>query len=71
MKKKRYWYGCVAAVLTIIIITFTPVVIPAGKSEPYFLDMPYSLWLTFLLTLALVGFTFVGGRVLPQDKEDE
>ncbi|MDZ7723698.1 MAG: hypothetical protein U5R06_13075 [candidate division KSB1 bacterium] len=71
MKNKRYWMMCVAAVIVIVVLTFTPVVIPAGQSDPFFLNMPYSLWLSFFLTLALVGLTFLGSRVLPYEQEDE
>jgi len=69
--KKLLWKLCVAAVACIIVITYTPLVIPSGRSIPFFLYMPYTLWITILLTIALVVLTYLGGMVIPHDEEDE
>ncbi len=67
----KIWKVCVIAVICIVCITFTPLITPAGKSQPFLLSLPYTLWISVLLTLILVGLTWLGGHVLPHQKEDE
>ncbi len=67
--KKLIWKLCVAAVLLIIIITFSPLVIAKGKIEPFFFGMPYTLWMSALLTMILVAITFFAGKILPDEEE--
>jgi hypothetical protein len=75
MKKKneKYWRICIAIVLFLVVIGFTPLFIPAGIYKPMLLGIPYSLWMGFLVTLILVVLTYIGSRVHPgTDKiEDE
>ena len=71
-KKKIYWRICAALVILIVILGYTPVMIPKGIYKPVFLGLPYSLWLSFLLTSVLVLLTFIGSRVHPgNDSEEE
>jgi hypothetical protein len=72
MKKEKYiWILCVAAVITIVLITYTPLIIPAGQSEPFFMSLPYTLWITILLTIVLVVLTYLGGKVIEHEKEND
>lgn len=64
-KNKTYWKICIAAVIAIIILGYTPLVIPTGIYTPKLFGLPYSLWLGFLLTTLLVVLTFIGSRVHP------
>jgi Na+/proline symporter len=71
-RNKKYWRICVALVILIIVLGYTPVMIPGGVYKPELLGMPYSLWLSFLLTAVLVLLTYIGSRVHPgNDKEEE
>lgn len=65
------WRLSVAAVFILIVLTLSPLVTAAGKTEPFFMGMPFTLWLSILLTILLVVLTYVGGIVMPNDKEDE
>jgi len=63
-RKNRYWRICVALVVVLII--------PVGVYKPMFLGIPYTLWVCFLITVALVVLTFIGSRVHPGiDGEEE
>lgn len=52
------------------VMVFTPLVIPAGVYHPKLLGIPYSLWTSFLITVALVVLTYLGTRVLQGDEEE-
>jgi hypothetical protein len=54
-----------------MIITFTPLVMPAGKIFPKLFLMPYTLWVSIFITIVLVGLTYIGGRVHLNDEENE
>ncbi|WKN45527.1 hypothetical protein [Tunicatimonas pelagia] len=60
-----YWYLCVAAAVLLSIITFTPLVIPAGVYEPMLFGIPYTLWVSFLVMVLFVIITYIGTRVHP------
>jgi len=70
-RKNRYWRICVAFVVVLILITFTPLVIPVGVYKPMFLGIPYSLWVCFIITAALVFLTYIGAKVHPGIDEEE
>jgi len=44
-------YGTVVLILSII--SFTPLVIPYGVAEPYFLGLPRTLWAGLLISLSI------------------
>jgi uncharacterized membrane protein (DUF4010 family) len=62
-KRRMYWRITAAAAIFLIVITFTPLVIPSGKTEPWLFSMPFTLWVSILITIALVVLTYIGGRV--------
>lgn len=68
-KRKLYWRITAATAVILILITFTPLVIAPGKIEPKLFSMPYTLWMSILITIILVVLTYVGGRVHLKDKE--
>ncbi len=69
MNNHQIWTLCKIAVGVIIILTFTPLVTPAGKHTPSLMGMPYLLWVGILDSLLLVGITWIGTRVHPGRKE--
>lgn len=68
---RKIWRICIAVVAVIVLITYTPAVIPSGTISPSFLGMPYSLWTGILLTILLVILTFIGSKVYPSQNEEE
>ena len=72
MRNNKFWWRlCVIAVLLIVVTTLSPLVIGKGKTEPFFLGFPYTLWMGIFLTIFLVVLTYIGGIVLPDEEEDE
>lgn len=69
MKNKLYWKITAAVAVLLIVLTFTPVVIAPGKITPTLFSMPYTLWMSILITFILVVLTYIGGRVHLKDKE--
>jgi Na+/melibiose symporter-like transporter len=69
MKQKFYWRITAAVAIFLMLITFTPLVIAPGKTEPELFSMPYTLWVSILITIGLVVLTYIGGRVHLNDEE--
>jgi hypothetical protein len=67
---KKLWRIYVAAVILIVALTFSPLIITPGKIKPSALGLPFTLWTTILTTIALVVLTYLGGRVSPNDEEE-
>ncbi|MDH3709248.1 MAG: hypothetical protein OER04_05150 [Cyclobacteriaceae bacterium] len=67
--KNRLWTFCRIAVGVIVLITFTPLVTPPGIKEPFFMGMPYTLWLGITITLLIVALTWLGTMVHPGNKD--
>jgi hypothetical protein len=70
-RKTRYWRICTALVVLLVIITYTPLIIPGGVYKPMVLGIPYTLWTSFLITATLVLITYVGSKVHPGKDEEE
>lgn len=70
-KNKRIWKLCVVSVVIIIIVTFSPLVIAPGKIHPFLFGLPYTLWVSIILTIALVVITLIAGNALSNDEEGE
>jgi len=68
---RKIWRTCIAAVAVIVVITYTPAVIPSGTINPSFLGLPYSLWAGILLTILLVTLTYIGSKVFPSQNKEE
>ena len=69
-QKKLIWRLCVAAVILIIIITFSPLVIAKGKINPFLFGLPYTLWMGIILTIVLVIITYIGGNAITNEEEE-
>ena len=70
-RKKQIWRVCVATVILIIIITFSPLITGHGKIHPFLFGLPYTLWTGIILAIILVLITLIAGNVLPNEEEDE
>jgi hypothetical protein len=69
-KKQKYWRILRTLAIILCIITFTPIVIPKGVYRPELFGIPYSLWTSFLITVALVVLTYFGTKVHRNDEEE-
>lgn len=65
MNRPMLWTLCRLSVLIIVILIFTPLVVPAHTSDPFFLGMPYSLWMGLLVSFLLLALTVIGSWVHP------
>jgi len=71
-RQKRYWTICVILVVILVVLGYTPLMIPRDVYKPLLLGIPYSLWTSILVTIALVVLTFIGAKVHPgSDKEEK
>jgi uncharacterized membrane protein YkvI len=68
-KQKLYWRITAIVAVFLILITFTPVVLSPGKITPKLFSMPYTLWVSILITIILVVLTYISGRVHLKDKD--
>jgi len=73
MKKRSvtYWRICIATVLVLVILGYTPLIIPKGIYKPMLFGIPYTLWMDFLVTVILVVLTYIGARVHPGTDTNE
>jgi len=70
MKLKKHIYEIITilAAITLIVISFTPAVIPKNIYKPLFISLPYSLWMGILVTLILIVLTYISTRVHKESK---
>ncbi|MGW8316784.1 MAG: hypothetical protein ACWGNV_14370 [Bacteroidales bacterium] len=59
----------VVMALLVVVISFTPLVIPEQTYRPQLFGLPYSLWMGILVTVLLVFLTWVATRIHPGAKE--
>ncbi len=65
MSRQFIWRSICILVIVIAILTFTPLVTPVGQVDPFWLGMPYTLWVGILQTLVLLALLIAGSRVHP------
>jgi len=68
-KNKKYWTLCVVLVGVLMVLAYTPLMIPNGVYKPMILGIPYTLWTSFLITALLVILTYIGAKVHPGSDE--
>lgn len=69
---KLYWRVCITSVLVIVVLGYTPLMLPEGKYQPMLLGIPFTLAIGFLATVLLVFITYIGAKVHPgSDREEE
>lgn len=67
----RYWRICVILVVLLIILAYTPLMLPHGVYKPMLMGLPYTLWTSILITISLVVLTYIGSKVHPGSDEEE
>jgi membrane protease YdiL (CAAX protease family) len=65
----KYWRLACIAVVLLVVITFTPLIVPHGVYTPEILGLPYTLWTGILIAMLLVMLTFIGSWVYPAKEE--
>lgn len=70
-KNRKYWRILRTAAIILCLLTFTPLVIPEGIYKPELLGIPYSLWTSYLITIALVVLTYFGTKVHRSAEDEE
>lgn len=70
-KKRKYWRILRTLAIILCLLVFTPFVIPKGIFKPELFGVPFSLWTSFLITIALVFLTYLGTKVHRGAEEDE
>ena len=70
-RKKKYWSICTVLVIILGVVVYTPLITPNGIYKPTLAGIPYSLWTSFLITVALVVLTSIGTKVHPGRDEGE
>lgn len=51
--------------LLLSLLTFTPLIIPAGKIDPMLFGIPYTLWLGMLIAALMILITVLATFVHP------
>ncbi|MEZ4827657.1 MAG: hypothetical protein R3C61_15450 [Bacteroidia bacterium] len=67
MKQSTLWLIC--RILAIGVLVFI-LLIPPGKSKPYFLGTPYALWTGLMASVLLTILTWWGTQIQSTDKND-
>ena len=72
VKQRRIWWRLtVAAAGFIVALTLSPLVLSPGKTDPRLLHMPYSLWISLLLSVTMIILTWAGGKLHLQDRDND
>jgi len=69
MTKKQIWNFCKIGAVVLIMVTFSPLVTPVAKHKPILMGMPYTLWTGIVVSVLLIGFTWLGTRIHPGKDE--
>jgi len=68
---RKYWRILRSLAIILCLLVFTPLIIPKGVYKPELFGIPYSLWTSFLITIALVFLTYLGTKVHRSNDEEE
>ena len=63
--RRFYWRLCCLAFVVLSLLSFTPLVIPPGVTEPMFGNLPRTLWSGILVAFAILILTLAGVLVHP------
>lgn len=58
-------------VVLLILLAYSPLMLPAGIYKPMLMGLPYTLWTSILITISLVVLTYIGSKVHPGNDEEE
>lgn len=66
--KKYIWLLCKIAFVGLMLLAFSPLVLPEGETTPLILGMPRTLWSGLLISLGFIIITLVGAAVINSKK---
>ena len=52
----------------LVIVTFNPLVIPSNESDPSWYGIPYTLWMSFLISVIFVVLAYLVSMVNKEEK---
>ena len=67
--KKLAWRGCIAAVIALMVLTYSPLVLMSGADDPWLFGLPRTLWATLLTAFGIVVLTAIGAAIQPGDDQ--
>jgi len=65
--KSKIWYILVVTVVVLSIVSFL-FLFEENKVDPTLAKVPYAFWSGFLVTVVIVGLTFLASRFFPHDE---
>jgi hypothetical protein len=65
--KTVLWGFCCGIVIALSALALSPLVLTPDTHTPELFGIPRTLWLGILIAFALVGMTFIGGIVHPEN----
>ena len=68
MRDKIWIFTLILAIL-LLVLTFTPLVIPYHIYKPTISGVPYSLWMSFLVTVIMLLNIMLATRFHPGEKD--
>ena len=68
--KRLAWHLCIAAMILLSVLAFTPLIIPEGTFSPTIAGVPRTIWAGIALYIVMVVITYIGTRVHPDNKTD-
>lgn len=57
--------------MLLLAITYSPLVLREGVSEPWLLGLPRTLWASLATAFGIVALTAIGAAVLPHDEPSD
>ena len=69
--RKRLWYLTIVTAFALLVITFSPLVTPAGRHTPGLFGFPYTLWTGMIISVGLVILTIVAANLSRGSKKDD
>lgn len=63
--KNRKWLIIKILAIFISFLAYTPLVIPQNIIKPFFLGMPYTLWIGIIISITLIILTILGAIFAP------
>lgn len=69
-RRKGWWRLTVIIAIALVVLTFTPLVTPAGKHTPALIHFPYTLWTGIIISLGLTLLTLLAAIFHPGSKNE-
>jgi len=69
-RRNRLWRLTVIIAIALVIMTFTPIITPAGRHTPGLFNFPYTLWTGIIISLGLTLLTLLASIFHPGSKNE-